>query len=34
LFFSAIEIATTATIVWLSWKWAVAEPAARTVGAV
>jgi hypothetical protein len=29
-FFSAVEIATTATIVWLAWSWAVTQPVART----
>ena len=33
VFFSAIEIATTGSIVWLSWRWPVAEPAGRTVSA-
>jgi uncharacterized protein DUF6326 len=27
VFFSAIEIASTAAIVWLAWKWAGGEPA-------
>ena len=29
MFFSAVEIATTATVVWTAWKWVPAGPASE-----